>query len=108
MLNAEKTYTFNIEHSTFNIPRLSQQTRARQGVSHSCYPSAPQKRKGETARMKRFLAVALVLFAVPLFAGGPKKSEIVKAKKKIPNSYIIVFEDRVEDVEGVAGDLTRL
>jgi subtilisin family serine protease len=58
--------------------------------------------------MKRYLAAVLVLFAVPLLAGGPRKTEIIKAKKKIPNSYIIVFQDRVEDVEGAAGELTRL
>ena len=58
--------------------------------------------------MKRFLAVVVILCAVPLFAGGPKKTEIVKAKKKIPNSYIIVFEDRIEDVDRAAGELLGL
>ncbi|HYS56321.1 MAG TPA: S8 family peptidase [Thermoanaerobaculia bacterium] len=54
--------------------------------------------------MKRFLAVALVLFAVPLFADGPKKPRVIKAKKKIPNSWIVVLEDRV-DVDAAAQDL---
>ena len=58
--------------------------------------------------MKRFLAVLVILCAVPVFAGGPKKTEIVKAKKKIPNSYIIVFEDRIEDVDRAAGELLGL
>src|SRR2546430_17204730 len=57
--------------------------------------------------MKRLLAVALVLCAVPLFADGVKKPKIVKAKKKIPNSWIVVLEDRV-DVDAAAQDLTGL
>src|SRR5256886_1255940 len=57
--------------------------------------------------MKRFLAVALVLFAVHLFADGAKKPKIIKAKKKIPNSWIVVLEDRV-DVDAAAQDLTGL
>ncbi|HEY8184091.1 MAG TPA: S8 family peptidase, partial [Thermoanaerobaculia bacterium] len=57
--------------------------------------------------MKRFLAVALVLFAVPLFADGDKKPKVIRAKKKIPNSYIVVLEDRV-DVDAAAQDLTGL
>ncbi len=55
--------------------------------------------------MKRFLVVALVLFAVPLLAVGTKNPRILKAKKKIPNAYIVVFEDRVTDVEAVASEL---
>ncbi|PYQ50379.1 MAG: peptidase S8, partial [Acidobacteria bacterium] len=57
--------------------------------------------------MKRLLAVALVLFAVPLFADGSKKPKIIKAKKKIPNAYIVVLEDRV-DVDAAAADLAGL
>ena len=56
--------------------------------------------------MKRFLAVVLVLCAVPLFADGSKKPKVIKAKKKIPNSWIVVLEDRV-DVDAAAQDLTR-
>ena len=57
--------------------------------------------------MKRFLAVALVLFALPLLADGDKKPKVIKAKKKIPNSWIVVLEDRV-DVDAAAQDLTGL
>src|SRR5207245_1606955 len=65
-----------------------------------------QKGKGE--RMKRFLAAVVVLCAAPLFAAGPNKTEIIKAKKKIPNSYIIVFQDRIDDVNGAARELLSL
>src|SRR5207244_13322350 len=67
----------------------------------------PAIKKVEGERMKRLLAVALVLFAVPLFADGSKKPRIIKAKRKIPNAYIVVLEDRV-DVDAAASDLAGL
>ena len=58
--------------------------------------------------MKRVLvSVFLVLFAFPLLAGGPKKGDIKKVRNAIPGNYIVVLEDRVEDVDAVADDLAR-
>ena len=46
--------------------------------------------------MKRIALICLAcVFSLPLFAGGNK--DIVKAKKKIKDQYIVVFEDRVAD-----------
>jgi subtilisin family serine protease len=58
--------------------------------------------------MKRILSLCAVLvIALPLFAGGNKNKSIVKAKNnKIPNSYIVVFESRVDDVDGAADELS--
>lgn len=57
--------------------------------------------------MKRIVLFFLAcVVSLPLFAGGPKK-DIIKAKKKIPDQYIIVFEDRVADVDAVAEELVR-
>jgi subtilisin family serine protease len=51
----------------------------------------------------------VVLLALPAVAGGPKKGGIVKAKKdKIADSYIVVLEDRVNDVDAVASDLVYM
>ena len=59
--------------------------------------------------MKRLLpAVVVVLFAFPLLAAGPKKIELRKAKNRIPDSYIVVLQDRVADVNAVADELTSL
>jgi uncharacterized protein (TIGR03437 family) len=58
--------------------------------------------------MKRALAVLVALIAIPMFAGGPKKSDIKHSKKAIPNSYIVIFEDRVIDVATIATELTNL
>jgi uncharacterized protein (TIGR03437 family) len=55
--------------------------------------------------MKRILAIVVCLLAVPAFAGGPKKGEVVKAKKKVPGQYIIVLEDRTVDVGAIADEL---
>ncbi len=57
-------------------------------------------------RKPLFLLCALVV-SVPLFA-GPKKGEVVRAQKRIPDQYIVVFEPRVEDVESAADDLVRM
>ena len=56
----------------------------------------------------RRLAVSLLVLvcSLPLFA-EPKKGEIRRANKKIPDQYIVVLEPRVEDVEAVADDLVR-
>ena len=57
--------------------------------------------------MRKVLLLLLSLVvAVPLLA-GPKKGEVFKANKKIPDQYIVVFEPRVEDVAGVAEELVR-
>jgi subtilisin family serine protease len=46
--------------------------------------------------------------AVPLLAAGAKKTDIIKANKnKIPNSYIVVLESRLDDVDGVADEMTK-
>jgi subtilisin family serine protease len=57
--------------------------------------------------MKRFLAVIIALVALPGFAGGAKEPKVIKAKKKVPDQYIVVFEDRVADVEAAADELVR-
>ncbi|MEA2162821.1 MAG: hypothetical protein QOK37_948 [Thermoanaerobaculia bacterium] len=57
----------------------------------------------------KHLAALLILITVPMFAGGPKKDAGIKhAKKPIPNSYIVVFQDRVTDPIAVAMELTNL
>lgn len=58
--------------------------------------------------MNRIVATCLAIaVSLPLFAGGPRK-DVVKAKKnKIPGQYIVVFEDRVSDVNAVADELIR-
>ena len=56
--------------------------------------------------MKRTLLSLLVLsLALPIFAAGPKKARLLKADKKIPGQYIVVLEDRIEDVDAVADEL---
>ncbi|HEY6139657.1 MAG TPA: S8 family serine peptidase [Thermoanaerobaculia bacterium] len=57
--------------------------------------------------MKRALTVLLMLLAVSAFAAGNKDKSIKRAKKPIPNSYIVVFESRVDDPAGIADELTR-
>ena len=58
--------------------------------------------------MKRILSLcAVLILALPLMAGGNKNKDIVKAKNKIPNSYIIVLESRVDDVDGAADELSK-
>jgi hypothetical protein len=49
----------------------------------------------------------MLFAALPLFAGGPKDKSIKKAKKAIPNSYIVVFESRSADAPGLADELAR-
>ena len=58
--------------------------------------------------MKRSLIALVCLLAVPAaFAGGPKNDKIHKAKNKINGQYIIVLEDRYDDVAGIADDLAH-
>ena len=57
--------------------------------------------------MKRALTVLIMLLSVSAFAAGPKDKSIRKAKRPIPNSYIVVLESRVADAAGVADELTR-
>ncbi len=48
----------------------------------------------------------ILVLALPVLAGGPKKEKLLKAKgKKIAGSYIVVFEDRTADVDALADDL---
>ena len=55
--------------------------------------------------MKRLLMIVAVLaLTIPAFGAG-KKLGLLKAKNKIPNSYIVVLENRTEDVDGAASDL---
>src|SRR6266545_4274106 len=56
--------------------------------------------------MKRALAVLVMFLVVPAFAAGNKDKSIKKAKKAIPNSYIVVFESRVDDVGGIVNELS--
>jgi uncharacterized protein (TIGR03437 family) len=56
--------------------------------------------------MKRFLA-AIALFAVPLFAAGPKDGRIHRAQRPIPNAYIVVFHARTPDPAALADEMTR-
>jgi subtilisin family serine protease len=58
--------------------------------------------------MKRTLVALLLLCAFPVFGGGPKDNKIKKAKKPVPDSYIVVFQDRLDDVDGAADDITKL
>ncbi len=56
--------------------------------------------------MKRAVVLCLVvLCSASLFAAGSGK--VLKAKKRIPGQYIVVFEDRVADVPAVANELAR-
>ncbi len=58
--------------------------------------------------MKRtLLALLILVLALPALAGGPKKAKMHKAEKdkKIADQYIVVLEDRVEDVEAVTDEL---
>ena len=56
--------------------------------------------------MKRTLLSLLVLvLAIPALAGGPKKAKLHKKERAIPDRYIVVLEDRVADVDGIADEL---
>jgi subtilisin family serine protease len=45
---------------------------------------------------KRLLAIlTIALLAIPALAGGPKKG-LIRSKNKVPNSYIVVLEPRVQ------------
>src|SRR3954468_5767213 len=57
--------------------------------------------------MKRALTVLMMLLAIPAFAAGTKEKTTRKARKPIPNSYIVVFESRVADTPAVADELAR-
>jgi subtilisin family serine protease len=62
--------------------------------------------------MKRSLVLCLALVvALPLYAGsGKKNSDLRKAKKKIPDRYIVVFEDRLSEaeLEALSDDMVRI
>ena len=56
--------------------------------------------------MKRTLLSLLVLvLALPVLAAGPKKAKLHKKERPVPDRYIVVLEDRIEDVEAVADEL---
>lgn len=56
--------------------------------------------------MKRTLLSLLVLvLALPVLAGGPKKARLLKKERPVADRYIVVLEDRVADVEAVADEL---
>ena len=58
--------------------------------------------------MKRIALIFLTCFVVlPLSAGGLKNGVLKAKKNKIAGQYIVVFEDRVADVDLVAEELTR-
>jgi len=59
--------------------------------------------------MKRTVLVLLAtLLSLPTVQAGDKKIEIIKTKNKIKDHYIVVLNDRLEDVEAIADDLTKL
>jgi hypothetical protein len=56
--------------------------------------------------MKRILlSLLVVVLALPALAGGPKKAKLVKKDRPVPDRYIVVLEDRVEDVDTIADEL---
>jgi len=57
---------------------------------------------------RTLLTIVLALAAFPLVAGGPKNPKIRQSKNRIPDSYIVVLEDRVADPNAVADDLVSL
>ncbi|HEV3486293.1 MAG TPA: S8 family peptidase, partial [Vicinamibacterales bacterium] len=60
--------------------------------------------------MKRILLSLLALLvALPVLAAGPKEPKFIKAKgKKVEGSYIVVFEDRVADVDALSDDIVKM
>lgn len=57
--------------------------------------------------MKRvLLSLLAIVIALPVLAAGPKETKLLKAKgQRNADSYIVVFEDRVDDVDALADDL---
>jgi len=56
--------------------------------------------------MKRtLLSLLVVSLALPVLAGGPKKAKLLKANRPIPDQYIVVLEDRVDNPDAVADEL---
>jgi subtilisin family serine protease len=56
--------------------------------------------------MKRtLLSLMVVVLALPVLAGGPKKAKLHKNERPIADQYIVVLEDRVEDVDAIADEL---
>ena len=59
--------------------------------------------------MKRTVVAVLVsLLALPLLAANDKEKKLRKAEKAIPGQYIVVLNDRVEDVDSVVADLAGM
>lgn len=56
--------------------------------------------------MKRLVVLFSLVLAIPAFGAGTKDHSIHKAKKAIPNAYIVVFENRLGDVDAAADELT--
>ena len=56
---------------------------------------------------KSLVLLCALVVSVPMFA-APKKGEVGRSNRKIPDQYIIVFEPRVEDVEAAADELVRM
>ena len=57
--------------------------------------------------MKRvLLSLLMVLIALPVLAGGPKKAKLIKKEKnRIPDQYIVVLASRTEDPNAVADEM---
>src|SRR5712691_7632952 len=70
-----------------------------------CQSRPDISRKGEG--MKRTLQLCLALFALPLFAAGPKGPQLIHSGRPIPNAYIVVFESRLPDVAAAADEIGR-
>ncbi|MEA2491113.1 MAG: hypothetical protein QOH21_2905, partial [Acidobacteriota bacterium] len=68
----------------------------------------PAHSKGVMDMKRTLLSLLVVLLALPAVAGGPKKADVRKAKNKIQDSYIVVLEDRIVDVDATAADLAGL
>ncbi len=56
--------------------------------------------------MKRtLLSLLVIVLAFPVLAGGPRKAKFVKKERPVHDRYIVVLEDRIEDVDAVADEL---
>lgn len=56
--------------------------------------------------MKRFvLSLIVLVLAFPVLGAGLKKGHLKKSDRKVPDQYIVVFEDRVTNVDALADEL---
>ena len=56
--------------------------------------------------MKRtLLSLLVVVLALPVLAAGPKKAKLIKKDHPVKDRYIVVLQDRIEDVDAVADEM---